>query len=96
MDDIYELECLPEDEVGDDAEISCHTWDFNHFSYETAKNIFDKTVAVEISGLELEKKEKGKSGAASLFDGDTKEAIDDVKDIVEAEGELLKALTGIL
>ena len=95
MDDVDELECLPEDDIDDDAEISGHTWDYLHYSYEKAKEIFDKTVAVEISGLELNKKGKG-SSSSSLFDSETKDDLNDVKGLIEAEGELLEALTGLL
>ena len=95
MDDVDELECLPQDDIDDVAKISGHTWDYLRYSYETAKEIFDKTVAVEISGLELNKKDKG-SSASSLFDSETNDAINDVKGLIEAEGELLEALTGIL
>ena len=81
---------LLQEEVGEENVITGKTWDYNHFDYSTAKAIFDKTVGVQITGIELKPVEKGKS--SKLIDGETKEAIDDMKDILEAEGEMLNAL----
>ena len=64
-------------------------------SYETAKEIFDKTVAVEISGLELKplKKESIKSATESLYDD---QDMQDLKDAAETAGKLLEAEKSLL
>ena len=74
--------------------VSGKTWSYKRFEYEKAKEIFDNTVAVEISGLELVQAKK--SNSSKLIDDETKETIDDMKDILEAEGEMLNALKGLL
>lgn len=84
---------LLQEEVGDEASVSGMTWDYKKFDYESAKSIYDRTVGVQISGLELEAATKGNS--SKLIDDETKEAIDDMKDILEAEGEMLNALKGL-
>lgn len=91
-DDDWEI-LLQEDEAETETTVSGKTWSYKHFSYETAKEIFDRTVAVEVSGLELD--EAKKSSSSKIMDDDTKETIDDVKDILQAEGEMLEALKGL-
>lgn len=85
---------LLQEEVGEEASVSGMTWGYKRFDYESAKSIYDKTVGVQISGLELEQATKGKS--SKLIDDETQETIDEMKDIIEAEGEMLKALKGLL
>ena len=89
-----DLEALILEDVGDEATINCKTYGYHHFSYDEAKSIYDKTVGILLSGIELKQATKGKSSNA--IDDDLSETIDDVKDMIEAEGELLKALGGIL
>lgn len=81
----------------DEAELttSGKTWSYKDMSYETAKEIFDKTVAVEISGLELKplKKESIKSATESLYDD---QDMQDLKDAAETAGKLLEAEKSLL
>jgi hypothetical protein len=62
---------------------------------ERAKEIFDNTVAVEISGLELEplKKESLKSATQSIMED---QDIQDLKDAAETAGKLLEAEKDLL
>ena len=85
-------ELIQEDEEMETT-VSGKTWSYKRLSYEDAKEIFDNTVSVQISGLELKPREK--SSPSKLLDDDTKEALDDVKDLIEMEGELLNALGGM-
>ena len=79
---------IQEDEQSQ-ATISGKTWGYKHMGYEKAKELFDKTVAVQISGLELE---PAKKKSDKLIDDETQEAIDDMKDLLKTEGEMLNAL----
>jgi hypothetical protein len=85
---------LQEDE---EAELttSGKTWSYKDMSYETAKEIFDNTVAVEISGLELKplKKESLKSATQSIMED---QDIQDLKDAAETAGKLLEAEKDLL
>lgn len=80
---------IQEDEESELA-VSGNTWSYKHLEYERAKEIFDNTVAVEISGLELVplKKESLKSAAQSIMDD---EDVQDLKDAAETAGKLLEA-----
>ena len=84
---------LQEDEEETEIALTGRTWSYKHMDYTTAKELFDKTVSVEISGLELEPAEKKSS---KMIDDDTQETLDDMKDILEAEGEMINALKGLL
>ena len=81
----------------DEAELttSGKTWSYKDMSYETAKEIFDNTVAVEISGLELKplKKESLKSATQSIMED---QDIQDLKDAAETAGKLLEAEKDLL
>jgi len=79
---------IQEDEESQ-ATISGKTWGYKHMGYEKAKDLFDKTVAVQISGLELEPVKKKSN---KLIDDETQDAIDDMKDLLKTEGEMLNAL----
>ncbi len=92
--DENDLEALLLEDVGDEATITCKTYGYHHFSYEEAKSIYDKTVGILLSGIELKQAAKGKTSGAK--DDDLSETIDDVMDIIEVEGELLKTLGGML
>ena len=85
---------LQEDEESELA-VSGNTWAYKHLEYERAKEIFDNTVAVEISGLELEplKKESLKSATQSIMDD---EDVQDLKDAAETAGKLLEAEKDLL
>ena len=85
---------IQEDEESELA-VSGNTWAYKHMKYERAKEIFDNTVAVEISGLELRplKKESLKSAAQSIMDD---EDIQDLKDAAETAGKLLEAEKDLL
>ena len=103
-----ELESLDLDESewdvllqeGEDAETSItgQTWSYKDFSYEHAKSIYERTVAVELTGIELEEAEE--TTTSSIFDDeeldDLKETTDDMLEILEAEAELINALGGFL
>lgn len=83
---------LQEDEPTETT-VSGKTWNYQHLEYEAAKELFDKIAGVKISGLELVQAKK--SNSSKLIDDETKETIDDMKEILEAEGEMLNALKGL-
>lgn len=89
MDDSDWDDLLQEDEPTQTS-VSGRTWSYKHLGYEAAKDLFDKTTGVEISGLELVQAKK--SGSSKLMDDETKEAFDDVKELLEMEKGLLDAL----
>ena len=82
-------ELLQEDEPAETS-ASGETWSYKNFDYEAAKELFDKTAGVEISGLELKQAKKGNS--SKLIDDETKETIDDMKELLEMEKGLINAL----
>lgn len=83
-------ETLIQEDEESELSVSGNTWSYKHLEYERAKEIFDNTVAVEISGLELEplKKESLKSATQSIMDD---EDVQDLKDAAETAGKLLEA-----
>ena len=72
------------------------TYKYNHYTYEKAKEIYDKVAGVELNGIELKEAEKKSTSSESLIDDETKQAVKDVQQILEAEGEMLNALQGLL
>lgn len=85
---------IQEDEEAE-LSVSGNTWSYQNMGYERAKEIFDNTVAVEISGLELEplKKESLKSATQSIMED---EDIQEIKDAAETAGKLLEAEKDLL
>lgn len=85
---------IQEDEEAE-LSVSGNTWSYKNLEYERAKEIFDNTVAVEISGLELEplKKESLKSATQSIMED---EDIQELKDAAETAGKLLEAEKDLL
>lgn len=85
---------IQEDEEAE-LSVSGNTWSYKNMEYERAKEIFDNTVAVEISGLELEplKKESLKSATQSIMED---EDIQEIKDATETAGKLLEAEKDLL
>ena len=88
-------ETLIQEDEETEVTVSGKTWEYKHLSYETAKELFDNTVAVEISGLELQQV-KENSAAQFLSDDDDlkdlKDAAETADKLLEAEKELMKAL----
>ena len=92
-----ELDALLLGGVDDETTITCKTYGYHHFTYEQAKEIFDKTVGIIISDIELsESDDDDDDGKSKLFSDDAADAIDAAKDIIEVETDLLKALGGML
>ena len=89
LDDEDWEDLLQEDEPTETS-VSGKTWSYKHLGYEAAKELFDKTAGLEISGLELVQTKKGNS--SKLIDDETKEAIDDMKELLEVEKGLMDAL----
>ena len=89
--DTEDFENLIAEEVDEQAVVSGHTYSYHHYSYEDAKAMYDKTVAVELSGIELEKAKEEKS--SSIFDDDD---MQDVKDAAEKAGKILEAEKDLL
>ncbi len=91
--DTEDFENLIAEEVDEQAVVSGHTYSYHHFSYEDAKSMYDKIVAVELSGIELE---KSSMGSDSILDDDDvqelKDAAETAGKILEAEKDLLNAL----
>lgn len=85
---------IQEDEEAE-LSVSGNTWSYKNMGYERAKEIFDNTVAVEISGLELEplKKESLKSATQSIMED---EDIQEIKDAAETASKLLEAEKDLL
>jgi hypothetical protein len=86
---------LQEDEEAE-VTVSGKTYEYKHMSYEAAKELFDNTVAVEISGLELEQAKTPSATQSILGDDedlqDLKDATESAAKLLEAEKELMKAL----
>jgi hypothetical protein len=86
---------LQEDEEAE-VTVSGKTYEYKHMSYEAAKELFDNTVAVEISGLELEQAKEPSATQSLLGDDedlqDLKDATESAAKLLEAEKELMKAL----
>lgn len=92
--DTEDFRNLIAEDVDEQASVSGHTYSYHHFSYETAKDMYDKTVAVELSGIELEKAQNGsRKNASSILDD---EDLQDVKDAAETAGKLLEAEKNLL
>jgi hypothetical protein len=86
---------LQEDEEAE-VTVSGKTYEYKYMSYEAAKELFDNTVAVEISGLELEQAKTPSATQSILGDDedlqDLKDATESATKLLEAEKELMKAL----
>ena len=86
---------LQEDEEAE-VIVSGKTYEYKRMSYEAAKELFDNTVAVEISGLELEQAKEPSATQSLLGDDedlqDLKDATESAAKLLEAEKELMKAL----
>ena len=86
---------LQEDEESE-VTVSGKTYEYKRMSYEAAKELFDNTVAVEISGLELEQVKEPSATQSLLGDDedlqDLKDATESAAKLLEAEKELMKAL----
>jgi len=93
--DTEDFENLIAEDMDEQAIVSGHTYNYHHFSYEVAKAMYDKTVSVELSGIELEKarKENDKSSVSSILDDDD---LQDVKDAAETAGKILEAEKNLL
>ena len=85
---------LVAEEVDAQQDMAMKTYWYNQYTYEKAKEIYDKVVGVELNGIELrEAVSKSKSNSSeSIFDDETKQAVKDVQEILEMEGEMLDAL----
>lgn len=90
--------------VGESETITLKPFQWDGMSYEKAKNIYDKLCGVVINGIEFEKVEESTtttstSTSTSIFEDDdlkeVKQAADDMKEILEAEAELINALGGL-
>ena len=89
-------ETLIQEDEESEITVSGKTWSYKHMGYEAAKELYDNTVAVEISGLELEQA-KTPSATQSILDDDDdlqdlKDATESATKLLEAEKELMKAL----
>ena len=86
---------LQEDEEAE-VTVSGKTYEYKRMSYEAAKELFDNTVAVEISRLELEQAKTPSATQSLLGDDedlqDLKDATESATKLLEAEKELMKAL----
>lgn len=86
---------LVAEEIDAEQEFSVKTYSYHHYSYEKAKEIFDKVAGIQLSGIELEEADE-ETISSSIFDNDTREAMEDVQDLLEAEGKMLNALQQML
>lgn len=92
--DTEDFENLIAEDIDEQAVVSGHTYSYHHYSYEVAKDMYDKTAAVELSGIELEKiQSKSGTSSGSVFDD---EDLQDVKNAAETASKLLEAEKGLL
>lgn len=96
-----EFNTLHAKSVGESETITLKPFQWEGMSYEKAKNIYDKLCGVVINGIEFEKAEESTSSTStSIFEDEeleeVKKAADDMKEILEAEAELINALGGVL
>ena len=96
-----EFNTLHAKSVGESETITLKPFQWEGMSYEKAKNIYDKLCGVVINGIEFEKAEESTSSTStSIFEDEeleeVKKAADDMKEILEAEAELINALGGLL
>ena len=96
-----EFNTLHAKSVGESETITLKPFQWEGMSYEKAKNIYDKLCGVVINGIEFEKAEESASSTStSIFEDEeleeVKKAADDMKEILEAEAELINALGGVL
>lgn len=96
-----EFNTLHAKSVGESETITLKPFQWEGMSYEKAKNIYDKLCGVVINGIEFEKAEESTSSTpTSIFEDEeleeVKKAADDMKEILEAEAELINALGGVL
>ena len=80
------------EEVDAQQKMIMRTYKYNHYTYEKAKEIYDKVAGVELNGIELKEAERKSNSSESLIDDETKQAVKDVQQILEMEGEMLNAL----
>ena len=90
-----EWDMLVAEEVDAQQDMAMKTYTYNHYTYEKAKEIYDNVVGIELSGIELKEKDNSKA-SESIYDDDTRQAVEDVQQILEAEGEMLNALQKLL
>ena len=83
---------LAEDDVNAQQEISMKTYSYEHYSYEKAKEIYDKVAAIQLSDIELQEADNERFLSEDIFDDDTQDVLEDVQKILEAEGKMLNAL----
>ncbi|MGN0235385.1 MAG: hypothetical protein ACI4BD_03575 [Paludibacteraceae bacterium] len=86
---------LVAEEAGAQQVMSMKTYTYHHYTYEKAKEIYDNVAGIELSNIELDEKEKSDT-MESIYDDDTRQAIEDAQQILEAEGEMLNALQKLL
>lgn len=97
--DESEWDVLLQEDAATETSITGRTWSYKNFSYEVAKGIYDKVVAVELTDIELEEAEEEAPTSSIFEDEDLKEvkdATEEMMEILEAEAELLNALGGFL
>lgn len=87
---------LVAEEVDAQQDMMMKTYDYEHRSYANAKDIYDKVTGIVLNNIELKGAEKKSKPSQSLFDDDAKQAVEEVQDILEMEGEMLNALQGLL
>ena len=96
-----EFNTLHAKQVGESETITLKPFQWEGMSYENAKNIYDKLCGVVINGIEFETVEESTTPTStSIFEDEdlkeVKKAADDMKEILEAEAELINALGGLL
>lgn len=79
---------LAEDDVNAQQEISMKTYSYEHYSYEKAKEIYDKVAAIELSDIELQEADND----SYLSDEDVQDVMEDVQKLLETEGQMINAL----
>lgn len=76
------------EDVNAQQDIAMKTYNYEHYPYEKAKEIYDKVAAIQLSGIELQEAEND----SFLSDEDVQDVMEDVQKILETEGQMINAL----
>lgn len=76
------------EDVNAQQDIAMKTYNYEHYPYEKAKEIYDKVAAIQLSGIELQEAEND----SFLSDEDVQDVMEDVQKLLETEGQMINAL----
>lgn len=76
------------EDVNAQQDIAMKTYNYEHYPYEKAKEIYDKVAAIQLSGIELQEADND----SFLSDEDVQDVMEDVQKLLETEGQMINAL----